>query len=438
MADRTDARFKDKEAASIKATKFPAHFGERVDLRKVNISVLRPWIAKRLIELMRVEDDVVVEYVYSMLEDKDKPLPDPKKMQVNLVGFMDKYGAAAFMDELWKLLLSAQATVGGVPAEFIEAKKKEIEAARAGNAASGDLDGQMRARADALAERDGGRGGYGRDSGRGWEPRGGRDRGERGYGGGGDRGWEPRRGGWGGGGGGGYGRERDSGWAGRGGQRDDAFAQRYSGYERDSGYGHRDYGRGRDRERSPPRRRSPSPRRREEPPPRSSPRRRSDVPVKREHSPIGRDESGRREREHTPPRRARDDSPPRRARDDTPPRRARDDTPPHRTRDDTPPRHAGNDTRPGRTRDDSRRQRENSTPPRRGGGEDDTPPRGATRNDDTPPARATRKDCTPPGRGRDSSSLGREPEAELAHSRSPEKRAEKKKKEDPLAKSRWA
>ncbi|KLT45188.1 PWI domain-containing protein [Cutaneotrichosporon oleaginosum] len=155
MADRTDARFKDKEAASIRATKFPAHFAERVDLRKVNISVLRPWIAKRLIELMRVEDDVVVEYVYSMLEDKDKPIPDPKKMQVNLVGFMDKYGAAAFMDELWKLLLSAQATVGGVPAEFIEAKKKEIEAARAGNAASGDLEGQMRARSDAIGDRNG-------------------------------------------------------------------------------------------------------------------------------------------------------------------------------------------------------------------------------------------------------------------------------------------
>ena len=38
-------------------------------------------------------------------------------MQVSLIGFMDKYGAAAFMEELWKLLLSAQSTVGGVPAE---------------------------------------------------------------------------------------------------------------------------------------------------------------------------------------------------------------------------------------------------------------------------------------------------------------------------------
>jgi hypothetical protein len=52
-----------------------------------------------------------------MLEETETPFPDPKKMQVNLLGFMDKYGAAHFMEELWKLLLSAQETVGGVPAE---------------------------------------------------------------------------------------------------------------------------------------------------------------------------------------------------------------------------------------------------------------------------------------------------------------------------------
>jgi serine/arginine repetitive matrix protein 1 len=44
-------------------------------------------------------------------------MPDPRKMQVSLTGFMDKHGAAAFMSDLWKLLLSAQDTVGGVPAE---------------------------------------------------------------------------------------------------------------------------------------------------------------------------------------------------------------------------------------------------------------------------------------------------------------------------------
>ncbi|KIR37593.1 serine/arginine repetitive matrix protein 1, partial [Cryptococcus deuterogattii 99/473] len=122
-----DSRFKDKELASIKSTKFPKHFSEKVDLRKVNISVLRPWVAEKVTELIKVEDDIVVEYVFGMLEDRDNPTPDPKKMQVSLVGFMDKYGAAAFMDALWKLLLSAQKTVGGVPAEFIEAKKQELQ-----------------------------------------------------------------------------------------------------------------------------------------------------------------------------------------------------------------------------------------------------------------------------------------------------------------------
>jgi hypothetical protein len=44
-------------------------------------------------------------------------MPDPRKMQVNLLGFMDKYGAAHFTESLWNLLISAQNTVGGVPAE---------------------------------------------------------------------------------------------------------------------------------------------------------------------------------------------------------------------------------------------------------------------------------------------------------------------------------
>lgn len=48
--------------------------GKQVDLRKVNISVLRPWIAQKVTELIRVEDDVVIEYVFGMLEDKEKPV----------------------------------------------------------------------------------------------------------------------------------------------------------------------------------------------------------------------------------------------------------------------------------------------------------------------------------------------------------------------------
>ena len=45
-----------------------------MDLRKVNIGVLRPWIAKKVTEMIKFEDDVVVEYVFGMLEDRDSPV----------------------------------------------------------------------------------------------------------------------------------------------------------------------------------------------------------------------------------------------------------------------------------------------------------------------------------------------------------------------------
>ena len=36
--------------------------------------MLRPWIAKKVTEMIKFEDDVVVEYVFGMLEDRDVPV----------------------------------------------------------------------------------------------------------------------------------------------------------------------------------------------------------------------------------------------------------------------------------------------------------------------------------------------------------------------------
>ena len=52
--------------------------------------------------------------------------PDPKEMQMNLTGFLHSKYARIFLQELWDLLLSAQETVGGIPAKFVEQKKEEI------------------------------------------------------------------------------------------------------------------------------------------------------------------------------------------------------------------------------------------------------------------------------------------------------------------------
>lgn len=36
--------------------------------------MLRPWIAKKVTEMIKFEDDVVVEYVFGMLEDRETPV----------------------------------------------------------------------------------------------------------------------------------------------------------------------------------------------------------------------------------------------------------------------------------------------------------------------------------------------------------------------------
>ncbi|KAL7422075.1 hypothetical protein Q5752_002718 [Cryptotrichosporon argae] len=449
-----DSRFKDKEALSIKATKFPPEFDKKVDLRKVNISVLRPWIAQRVTELIRVEDDVVVEYVYGMLEDRDKPIPDPRKMQVNLIGFMDKYAAAAFMNELWNLLLSAQETVGGVPAEFIAAKKAELERQRQGQPVPAGSAPSISNRPPVDA-RDHNR----RDDGKPFLPPPGsgmreaqRPRNDRGY----DRDGGRGRGGY--GGGGGYGRRggndfertRDSGYGARAGRErspSPGYRRRDSPPRRrdDSPPRRRDYSPPRRREASPPRRRDDSPRRRDESPPRR--RRRSSTPPTRKYgaSPVRRRSPSpprRRQRSSTPPAARRDDTPPRRrAADDDMPPRQRSETPPactkptRDTRDDTPPA-------PPRRRSSTPRDRSPSvTPPHRGRA-DDTQPR-ARDDSATPPPRAKRRHDSPPRRDDT-------PPRPRVVSRSPErtKRAapeaeappakKEKKLEGPLARSKWA
>ncbi|CAE6422562.1 unnamed protein product [Rhizoctonia solani] len=119
-----DRRFADKEHRLLKSMKFPPEFDRKVDMRKVELSVMRPWITKKVVELVGFEDEVVVEYVMGLLEDRTKP-PDPKLMQINLTGFLESK-TPAFMSSLWALLLEAQDSPAGVPASFVQEKKEEL------------------------------------------------------------------------------------------------------------------------------------------------------------------------------------------------------------------------------------------------------------------------------------------------------------------------
>ncbi|KAL1735073.1 PWI domain-containing protein, partial [Schizophyllum commune] len=194
-----DRRFSDKELKLLKSMKFPPEFGQKVDMRKVNLQVIRPWVFKKITELNGIEDELVGEYCMGLLEDESQPTPDPKRMTINLQGFLNK-NTKEFMVALWKLLLEAQAEVSGVPRTFVEEKKEELRKARENDTRALD-ERDRRVRLDEIRERERGeRGDRGRGRGRG------RARG--GYGGRGGRGdFEDDR------------RPRDSGWGRRGGVR---------------------------------------------------------------------------------------------------------------------------------------------------------------------------------------------------------------------------
>lgn len=50
---------------------FPPSFSKKVDLRKVNLEVMKPWVESKTQELLGFEDEVVVEYVMGMLESEE-------------------------------------------------------------------------------------------------------------------------------------------------------------------------------------------------------------------------------------------------------------------------------------------------------------------------------------------------------------------------------
>ncbi|KAM5356065.1 hypothetical protein ACJ41O_002711 [Fusarium nematophilum] len=151
MATGVDARL-------LKSTKFPPEFSQKVDMQKVNLQVMKKWIAGKISEILGSEDDVVIELCFNLIEGPR--YPDIKSLQIQLTGFLDK-DTASFCKELWKLLLSAQSSPQGVPKELLEAKKLElmqekIEADRAAEDAKkrrDDWDRRDRAIAD-LKERD--------------------------------------------------------------------------------------------------------------------------------------------------------------------------------------------------------------------------------------------------------------------------------------------
>ncbi|KAF3938469.1 hypothetical protein ABW19_dt0204045 [Dactylella cylindrospora] len=118
------------EAKYIKSQKWPPEFSKKVDMRKVNIEIIKQWITNRVSELLKSDDDVLIELIFGMLEGET--FPDPKGLQWSLTGFLEQ-DTPAFCKELWELMLDAQSQPQGIPKRLIEAKKEEMRKEKPGN-----------------------------------------------------------------------------------------------------------------------------------------------------------------------------------------------------------------------------------------------------------------------------------------------------------------
>ncbi|KAJ6114540.1 hypothetical protein N7486_000318 [Penicillium sp. IBT 16267x] len=111
------------DAKLLRKTKFPPEFSRKVDMQKVNIEVMKKWIAGRISQILGNEDDVVIELCFNLIEGTR--YPDIKAIQIQLTGFLDK-DTPKFCKDLWLLCLSGQENPQGVPKELLEAKKLEL------------------------------------------------------------------------------------------------------------------------------------------------------------------------------------------------------------------------------------------------------------------------------------------------------------------------
>ncbi|KAL6967587.1 hypothetical protein U1Q18_033395 [Sarracenia purpurea var. burkii] len=122
-----DTRFSNKQAKLMKSQKFATELDHLVDMTKVKMDVMRPWIANRVTELLGFEDEVLINFIYGLLDGKKV---NGKEVQISLTGFMEK-NTGKFMKELWMLLLSAQKNASGVPQQFLDAKEEETRKKKA-------------------------------------------------------------------------------------------------------------------------------------------------------------------------------------------------------------------------------------------------------------------------------------------------------------------
>lgn len=119
-----DKRYQNKQEQLKGKLKFPAILSKPVFPSKINMEVIKPWIVKTTFEHLKVEDEIVPEYIFELLSAGDTI--DGKDVCVKLLGFFEG-STGEFMKSLWKCLVDAQESEGGIPQFLVEQVKKDLE-----------------------------------------------------------------------------------------------------------------------------------------------------------------------------------------------------------------------------------------------------------------------------------------------------------------------
>ena len=123
-----DARFADKQRASLRAMSFPALYSRRVDMTRVKLPALTAWIHATVEALLGFPDDVVASLVVNTLQQHadGKQALDPRELQLTLTGFLEQ-SAPVFVEALYRLLLDACAAQSGIPQQLVEQQLRDMQ-----------------------------------------------------------------------------------------------------------------------------------------------------------------------------------------------------------------------------------------------------------------------------------------------------------------------
>mmetsp|Transcript_29712 Transcript_29712/g.52973 ORF Transcript_29712/g.52973 Transcript_29712/m.52973 type:complete len:196 (-) Transcript_29712:801-1388(-) len=121
-----DPHYRNKEKRLLEETKWPSEYSQRVDMKKIKLEAIQPWVDDKVKELLEIEDEILVNLIMCTLEEPDVC---PKQLTITLTPMLEDK-ARPFVLSLWKLLISAQADPKGVPQEVVDQRKRDLQKAK--------------------------------------------------------------------------------------------------------------------------------------------------------------------------------------------------------------------------------------------------------------------------------------------------------------------